>query len=857
MREAVAGKLVGSRMKRVEDRRLLTGQGTYIDDVVVPDMLHAAFLRSPHPHAHIRSVDTSAALAAPGVVGVLTGADIFTLTNPLMGMLSLKGLYDPPQWALAVDRVRLVGDPVAIVVAESRALAEDACELIDVDYEPIEAVATMDQALDPARPAIWPKAKGNVLYQASETHGDVDGAFARADRVIRQRFAQHRHSHQPMETRGSVAEVDPATGNLTVHSAHQAAHVLKWTLAMAVGRQRPRDSLVGMVRQREHTKKILAGIRSFLKANPTLLRDMRPVFPVMAKGAIQDFARLRHLNRGIANLMGMDPARHPRIVLGDIGGAFGAKTTIPREEVAVCAAAVHLGRSIKWIEDRNENLVSGAQAREEAIDVEAAVTNDGTILGVRATLTMDAGAYPGVPYGGPLCARIVKIMFPGPYRIPALRFDTRMVASNKGTYTTYRGPWAVETWVRERLLDTIARELGLNRAEVHLRNIIGPDELPTTMVTGLTLDVRMSAKATLEQALRIADFDSWERHQRAARAEGRRLGLGFATYIEPAPGPAGYLDHVAPGFTAMAGIEPAHTVLEADGSVSVHTQQVPHGQGHETTLAQVAADELGVPASAVTVRYGDTKVAPFGVIGTGGSRSAAMAGGAVTLAARGLHDEVVRIAADLFEAAPDDIVIEDGAISVRGVPARTLGFGDVAAEAKRRGAPAVGDEALRVTRHYDGGEGGWAQSTHVCWVEVDLDTGQVRIPRYVVVEDCGEIINPAIVEGQIRGGIAQGVGAVLYEKTVYDESGQPQAGTFMDYLIPTVMEIPEIEIHHVETPSDIPFNYRGVGEGGMIGAPAAITNAIEDALADLGVRITEQHLPPTRILELAGIIPTA
>jgi carbon-monoxide dehydrogenase large subunit len=379
------------------------------------------------------------------------------------------------------------------------------------------------------------------------------------------------------------------------------------------------------------------------------------------------------------------------------------------------------------------------------------------------------------------------------------------------------------------------------------------------MVTGPTLDVRMSAKTTLEKALEIADFEHWPEQQAAARKEGRRLGLGIATYIEAAPGPPGYFESVMPGSSAFASAEPIHAVLEGDGSITLHTRQVPHGQGHETTLAQVAADELGVPVDAVRLRYGDTNVAPFGMTGTGGSLSAAMAGGAVALAANSLREHIVAIAEDLLEVSPTDIVIEDGAIHVAGVPTMSLSFREVAQEAVRRGGLGNTDrlsrgDAIRVHRDWDGGEGGWAQSTHVCWVEVDLETGQVKIPRYAVVEDCGEMINPAIVEGQVRGGVAQGVGAVFYEKTTYGEDGQPRSGTFMDYLIPTTMEIPEIEIHHVETPTDIPYNYRGVGEGGMIGAPAAITNAVEDALADLGVRITEQHLPPTRILELAGVI---
>jgi carbon-monoxide dehydrogenase large subunit len=866
MREQTMGRFVGARVRRVEDRRLLSGRGRYVDDVVVPDMAHAAFVRSPWPHALIRGIDTTRAAAVPGVYAIFTGPDIAAITNPLIGMLALPGLYDPWHWALAVDRVRLVGDPVAIVVATSRAVAEDAAELVEVDYEELEPIATLAHAHDPSRPAVWPKANGNVVWAASESFGDVDAAFAGADRVISETFRQHRHANQPMETRGMVAEVD-ADGNLTLHAAHQAAHVLKWLMAMCLARRPMRMSLRDMFRQREQTKAIFTGARNFIRAKPDFMKQARPMVPIMLRQIARDPMRLVHLNRALLGLMATPKERLPRVVTGDIGGAFGSKTTVLREEVALCAAAQRLGRSIKWIEDRNENLVLGGQARDEQLSVEAAVMNDGTVRALRAKLTMDAGAYLGLPYAAPMFCRFILTMFPGPYRFDAMRFDTELVSSNKATYVAYRGPWAVETWVRERLFDVIARELGISRAEIRLRNIVGRDMLPTTMVTGPTLDVRMSAKSTLERALELADFEHWAEHQAAAREQGRRLGLGIATYIEAAPGPPDYIDTVLPGFSAFVG-EPIHAVLEGDGSVTVHTRQVPHGQGHETTLAQVAADELGVPVEAVRVRYGDTNFAPFGIAGTGGSRSAAMAGGAVGLAAHTLREHIVDIAADLLEASPADIVIENGDIHVAGVPTISRTFREVADEAMRRGTlggPVSGvvgitdrpgrGEAIRVHREWDGGEGGWAQSTHVCWVEVDLDTGQVRIPRYVVVEDCGEMINPAVVEGQIRGGVAQGVGAVFYEKSTYGEDGQPRSGTFMDYLIPTTMEIPEIEIHHVETPADIPYNYRGVGEGGMIGAPAAITNAVEDALAYLGVRITEQHLPPTRILELAGVIP--
>jgi carbon-monoxide dehydrogenase large subunit len=502
---------------------------------------------------------------------------------------------------------------------------------------------------------------------------------------------------------------------------------------------------------------------------------------------------------------------------------------------------------VKWIEDRNEHLLIGGQAREETLDVELALRDDGTILGLRAHMTMDQGAYPAFPFSAAMYPLLIRTMIPGPYRVPALGFTTTLTASNKATYVAYRGPWAVETWVRERMLDIAARELGIGRDEIRLRNVIGPDELPRKMVTGPTLDVRMSARTTLERALEVADLEHWPERQAAARAEGRCLGLGFATFIEAAPGPPDFQESIMPGGGGgiMAG-EPARAVLERDGNVSVYTQQMPHGQGHETTLAQVAADELGVPIEHVQVRYGDTSITPFGLAGTGGSRSAPMAGGAVTYSARALKEQVLDVAAELLEAPRDDLVVDDGAIHVAGVPSISVSYADVAA--------ARPGEQLRSDASFDGAEGGWAQATHVCWVEVDLATGRVHVDRYVAVEDCGELINPNVVDGQVSGGVVQGIGAVLYERSYYDDQANFQAGTFMDYLLPTAAEVPDIEIHHVETPTDIEINYRGVGEGGMIVAPAALTNAIEDALAHLGVKITEQHLPPARILELAGVI---
>ncbi|HEV8297801.1 MAG TPA: xanthine dehydrogenase family protein molybdopterin-binding subunit, partial [Acidimicrobiales bacterium] len=737
MRQSVVGRLVGSRVARVEDHRLLTGHGTYVDDVRVAGVAHAAFLRSPHPHARIAAIDTSAAERVPGVLGVFTGADLQAMTNPFMSMVALDGLYDPMFWALATDRVRFMGDPVVLVVARTRDIAEDACELVAIDYEPLSPIATTRHALDPTRPPIWPGARSNVMYRASETFGDVDGAFASADRVVHERFVQHRISNQPMETRGCLAEIDPATGEVVYHAATQSAHLLKWMLGLLVGTQPAWRSLLDLARQPGRVRRFARAAREFVKVNESALAASRGTTPVMVRQFVREPRRLVALNRALLGLLAKDPARIPRVVARDIGGAFGAKGLVAREDVAVLAAAVHLGRSVKWIEDRNEHLLAGGQAREEALDVDAAVLDDGTVLGFRVRMMMDQGAYPGYPVSAVLFARMVRTMFPGPYRIPALAFDTTITASNKATYVPYRGPWAAETWVRERMLDVIARELGMSRGEIRLRNLFDEPELPTVMATGPELDIRMTARRTLETALELSGAAHWDDEQRRARAQGRCVGLGLATFIEPAPGPPRYFDHVMPGMSVMA-VEPSRVLLEADGTVTVITQQVPHGQGHETTLAQVAADELGVPLTAVRVHSGDTGITPFG-LGTGGSRSAKLAGGSVTYAARELRDKILDHAANLLEAAPDDLQITDGTVHVRGVPSVSVSLDDVASVAARAGAP------LTARHDYDGGEGGWSCATHVCWVEVDLATGRVHVPRYLVVEDCGELINPTVV----------------------------------------------------------------------------------------------------------------
>jgi carbon-monoxide dehydrogenase large subunit len=432
----------------------------------------------------------------------------------------------------------------------------------------------------------------------------------------------------------------------------------------------------------------------------------------------------------------------------------------------------------------------------------------------------------------------VRVLFPNAYRVPAYSFAGTVVASNTGTYIAFRGPWESETWARERILDLAARDVGIEPFEIRRRNMITRAEQPTQMVTGPTVD-HMSARATLDRAVELTLLDSFRAEQAAARERGRYLGFGTAVFAEAAPGPPDYGPALGAGSSPRSA-QQARARLEADGTVSVFTSQQPHGQGHETTLAQLAADGLGLPVEDVHVVHGDTSATPFNAVGTGGSRSATLASGAVMAAAEMLRARIVELYADRHELDPGDVEVAGGTVAARGVPASAWGFAQVATLAPD----------IEVLSDFAIPPGGWTQATHCCWVEVDTHTGQVAIPRYLVVEDCGTMINPNIVEGQVSGGVIQGLSTVLYERFVYDEDGQPRAITLLDYLLPTVAEAPDIEIEHLDSPPQGPVNFRGAGESGAVGSPAALSNAIEDALAPFGVTVTDKYLPPDRILAM-------
>jgi len=845
--------LVGQSVRRVEDVRLLQGQGRYVADAEPEGTLHAAFVRSQLAHATITSIDVAEARRAPGVVAVVTGAEMEELTHPFVPVATVAGLYTPLFHALSATKVRHVGDPVAIVLAESRHLAEDAVELVEVEYEPLDSIASMADALRSDAPQVWEKADGNVLYDATHTFGDTEAVFAGADRVVTERFTSHRQTNQPMETRGIV--VGPGDdGRLTVRLATQSPQLARWAIA-ALARKRPmKDAIKGIAANKERRANFAAAAKEFFaEAGDDLKNSDNQGLVDQVK---KDWRHLKVMNQAGLGVLGADD--FPHVDVQDVGGGFGSKGALGREELACAAAAIELGRTVKWVEDRVENLMDGGQAREETLTLSVACDHDGTFRGLKVDLDIDQGAYPGFPFNSFLIAGIIKVMAPGSYKWDAYEIHARSLATNKGRVVPYRGPWANETWARERMIDVVAKSLGLTPEEVRLKNMIGDDLPADAMISGPPIDETLSTKGTLRKALELLDLPSFREEQKRARVEGRYLGVGIASYHEAAPGPPKFFDYVAPGNSILAN-EEGWTAVLPDGRVEVYTSQMPHGQSHETTYAQVVADELGVPMESVTVVYGDTDRTPFSLVGTGGSRGGPIGGGAAKYSSRQVRAQIAEQAAKMLEADPADIDIVNGNVHVVGVPSRGVSIAEVAAVAvdERGTVPTKGgDAAFGARQMYAGkGDGGWSVATHACIVDVDLDTGKVSFPRYLVVEDCGPIINPAIVDGQVRGGVAQGIGAVLYEKVAYDSEANLNSATYMDYLIPTSVEIPEIEIHHLETHSPGGENdFRGVGEGGMIGAPAAVTNAIEDALAPFGARVTEQHLPPTRILELARVI---
>jgi carbon-monoxide dehydrogenase large subunit len=764
---APAGRYAGARVHRVEDARLLTGAGTFVDDVVRPGMLHACFVRSPYARARIEGIDTADALALPGVHAVFTAADL----NPDVReqWYTLVGPKDPdtPRPALAEGEARFVGDPVALVVADSRYVAEDAAELVVVDYEPLPVLADYAAAVG-SDELVHADYAGNLAADITLFPAEMlDEAYAGAAHVVDATIHQQSYAAVPLETRGLVVEWSAASDELTIWAATQAPHE----------------------------------VRAFA-----------------------------------GRLLGI-PEQRVRVVMRDTGGGFGQKVIPMREDMCILLAARKVPGPLKWIEDRRENLMAAGQARHEHGAVRMAFEADGAFVAAQLEHVQDIGAYP-TPAPGQ-AAFAVGLMFPGPYRIPAGNFATKLAFSNTAGRTAYRGPWQFESVAREVTLDRAARQMGMDPVELRRRNLLRRDELPYTNPLGMPYS-DISPSETFEQALAMLGYEAFRAEQAAARTEGRYLGVGTCTYVEPTASGVGFY-----------GTEGATIRIEPSGMVNVYVAGGSTGNSLETTVVQLAADALGVGIDDVNTIQGDTAVTPFGA-GTGGSRSGPMTAGAIAAAGGELHDKLVALAAHRLEASEDDIEIADGRATVRGTPAVGLTVAQLANVAYfQPGAlPAGMSPGLEASARYAAPAPMiWANATHVCTCEVDVATGVVTILRFIVSEDCGRMINPNVVEGQIAGGTVQGIGGALLEQLVWDDDGNPLATTFVDYLLPTASDVPTIEYGHVETPAP-GLGYKGVGEGGAIGAPPAVINAVVDALAPFGVEVEHLPLTPAAIVDL-------
>jgi aerobic carbon-monoxide dehydrogenase large subunit len=774
--------LLGSRVKRVEDPALLRGEGSYVDDIELPFMLHAAVLRSPVAHARIRSVDASAARALDGVHAVLTIAELDQMGARNLPVIWVRpGQRNLANPILARDKVRYVGEPMAVVAAQTRELAEDALDLVDVDLEELPAVVDPLAALESDAPLLHDEWGDNVVVRLSRIGGDVDLAVTEADLVFKERFKVQRYTGIPLETRGVVVSPEQ-TGRhgqgMTIWSSTQVVH---------------------------HARDVIANVLNW-------------------------------------------PENRLRVVASDVGGGFGPKDHVYGDEIAVVALAIATQRPVKWIEDRHEHFLATVHAREQVHDVEVAARNDGTILGVRDRMVANIGAYCSNVGVGPVSLGME--MLPGPYRVPNYPADVIGVVTNKVPAGAYRGFGMTQsTFVMERIVDMVARRLEIDPAEVRRRNLIPADELPYTTVTGMRYDSGDYPRA-LERALEIVDYEEWRATQASLRAEGRYVGIGIGSYVEAAGfAPSRVLGDL--GF-AISGYEPATLKMDAQGKVTLSTSISSQGQSHQTTLAQVCASALGVRFEDVRVVQGDTATTPYASAGAIASRGAPIAGGATLLVGRKLREKLVQVAAHLFEAAPEDVEIEESQAFVRGSPTRSIPI-QQAAEAALLGhdLPHGMTPGLEEQVVYDPEALTFPYATHVAVVEVDPTTGAVTFLRYAVVHDCGTMINPTVVEGQVLGGLAQGIGGALLEELVYANDGQLVTTSLMDYLLPSAPDIPPVDLEHYETPSPTnPAGIKGMGEGGAIGPPSAIGNAIADALTPFGVEVTETPLGPSKIWSL-------
>jgi carbon-monoxide dehydrogenase large subunit len=760
---------LGQSLKRAEDPRLITGQGSFVDDINLPGMLHVAVLRSPHAHARVKSIDTAAASSAPGVVAVLTAEDIEgVLQHVPTGISVYEGKFDhleaPEHPVLARGKVCYVGQPVAMVVAQDPNLARDALELIQTDYEPLAPILDPLEIVNKDTIPIHDEVGTNLGLRVRHQGGDLDAAFDQADRVIRQSYHLQRLAPAPMEARGVAADYRREEKLLTVWDSTQRPH---W-------------------------------VRRFLAQ--------------------------------ILNL----PENEIRVLAQDVGGGFGEKGCVFPEEIAIPYLSLSLGRPVKWVEDRQENMIT-FHGRGHTAEVAAAVKSDGTILGMRVRIYVDLGAY--FYLSTPAAPTLASERLPGPYKTPAMDVEVLGVITNRAPTGAYRGAGGPEAaFSVERTVDLIAQELGLDPAEVRRKNLIQPDAFPYDTPTGITYDSGNYQKV-FDRALELADYPAWrERSKQGNQPNEPLIGVGLAAVTKGS------------GAHGERRTDHARVVIDESGLVSVYSGVSPHGQGTETTFTQIVSDELGVTPSDVEMFHSDTQLFPVGG-GTGASRGITVGGSTVYTVLQDAREKLVRIAAHLLECPPADVEMREGRVFRKGTPSSSIPFPQVAAAAyDEELLPPDVEPGLEFNATYTLPDNPYAFGTHVVVVEVDRDNGAVKILKYVAVHDAGRILNPMLAEGQIHGGLAQGLGQALMEGMEFTPEGQPLTGSFMDYAMPKAQDMPDLTLDTFETLSPLnPLGAKGIGELPTVAAPAAITNAVMDALYSTGVRHIDTPLTPEKI----------
>ena len=763
--------LIGARIHRREDPRLITGHGNFVDDMARPGMLYMGVVRSPHAHAKILSIDVTAARALPGVVAVLTAQDFeghIAGGIPVSASFVAEKKQSPNQFPIAATEAVYQGEPVAVVLTESRYGAQDAAALVHVEYEPLPAVMDLEKAMAPGSPTAHSGAPDNIGWDLTY-NADADAAFAAAEVVVKQRILQQRLYPIAMEGRGVIAEFNNYDKKLTIWTSTQVPHFIRLFVGTSLG---------------------------------------------LGESQV-------------------------RVISPDVGGGFGAKLRPYPEEYLACASSKLTGRPVKWSESRSEGLVATTHGRGQYFDVEVAAKRDGTLLGMKATQVLDIGAYQGV-FGA--FQAVACLLAGGAYKWQQIASRTIGVLTNKTSTDPYRGAGRPEaTHLVERMVDLVAAEIGMDPVEIRRKNFV--TEFPFTNNFGLVYDSG-DYNGTLDKALGIVGYEALRKEQAEARAQGRYLGIGLSTWIEICGlGPSGPTAAAA----GVALVESSTVRIHPTGSVTVNVGTHAHGQGHDTTFSQIVADTLGVPYESVVINHGDTQDTPFGY-GTYGSRSLAVGGISIRKSCHKVVEKATKLAAHLFEAAEEDVVFDQGKFYVKGNPENAKALGEIAFAAHGAGLPEGMEHGLEAVTYFDPPNFVWPFGAHICVVEVDPTTGSVDLRKYVAVDDCGNVINPMIVEGQLHGGIVQGIAQALFEEVVYDEDGHLRTGSLLDYMVPTANEIPKLELDSTVTPSPTnELGVKGIGEAGTIAASAAVINAICDALAPLGIKHVDMPASPDRL----------